>query len=69
MCEFFIKLKQFRVILHHGVGGGGGVAQQMFKYGEALPQGCNPHPFVYSYFEKGCRKKCARATIPEGNMG
>ena len=49
--------------------GGGGVAQQMFKYGEALPQGCNPHPFVYSYFEKGCRKKCARATIPEGNMG
>ena len=67
VCEFFIKLKQFRVILHHGVGGGG--AQQMFKYGEALPQGCNPHPFVYSYFEKGCRKKCARATIPEGNMG
>jgi len=24
---------------------------------------------VHSYFEKGCRKKCARATIPEGNMG
>ena len=23
VCEFFIKLKQFRVILHHGVGGGG----------------------------------------------
>ena len=22
--------------------------------------------FIYSYFEKGCRKKCARATIPEG---
>ena len=22
VCEFFIKLKQFRVILHHGVGGG-----------------------------------------------
>ena len=46
VCEFFIKLKQFRVILHHRVGGGEG-AQQMFKYGEALPQGCNPHPFVY----------------------
>ena len=22
--------------------------------------------FIYSYFEKGCQKKCARATIPEG---
>ena len=26
------------------------------------------HMFVYSYFEKGCRKKCA-ATIPKRNMG
>ena len=25
VCEFFIKLKKLRVILHHGVGGGGGV--------------------------------------------
>ena len=24
VCEFFIKLKKLRVILHHGVGGGGG---------------------------------------------
>ena len=23
VCEFFIKLKKLRVILHHGVGGGG----------------------------------------------
>jgi len=22
--------------------------------------------FIFSYFEKGCQKKCARATIPEG---
>ena len=25
VCEFFIKLKKLRVILDHGVGGGGGV--------------------------------------------
>ena len=24
---------------------------------------------IYSYFEKGCRKKCVHATIPKGNMG
>ena len=25
--------------------------------------------YVYSYFEKGCRKKYARDHIPKGNMG
>ena len=24
---------------------------------------------VYSYFEKGCRKKNVHTTIPKGNMG
>ena len=27
-----------------------------------------PDQFIYSYFEKGCRKKCA-CEIPKGNMG
>ena len=24
---------------------------------------------IYSYFEKGCRKKCARGPTPKVNMG
>ena len=41
VCEFFIKLKQFRVILHHGVGrgrGGEGGLNKCLNMGRLCPK-------------------------------
>ena len=38
VCEFFIKLKKLRVILHHGVGGGGGGVNKCLNMGRLCPK-------------------------------
>ena len=43
------------------------VPREIENNGHAVKMMCK-RKFIYSYFEKGCRKK-VHATIPKGNMG